>query len=145
LKYFHDPIPNRTCGECTACCTALGVDEFTKPQWETCHHVCKTGCEIYQARPASCRGFQCLWLKGYFGNDDHRPDKLGLIFQMQKDRRLGAVLVAWESWPGAAAKTGRYVLERIAKLRHIYLFSFGETKFRTIFGPGIEELKRAAG
>lgn len=145
MRYLHQPDgQQRACGDCTACCTALGVDELKKPLWAVCEHVCVDGCGIYEARPASCRGFECLWLKGWFGLDQHRPDKLGLIFQMQRDRKLGPILVCWESWPLAASKDpGRWILDRLSKQRYVYIYPWGEQKHRVIVGPKIEQLKRA--
>ena len=146
VKYLHDQIKGRTCGECTACCTSLGVEELSKPLWQRCEHVCEAGCAIYPDRPRSCHDFTCLWLHGFFGLDKHRPDKLGLIFAMQRDRKLGAILVAWESWPGAMSKDpGLYVLNRLSAQRYVYVFPFGEKTHRVIIGPGIEQMKKAAG
>jgi len=146
MKYLHDPIENRACGDCQACCTALGVDELSKPLWEPCANLCAEGCGIYADRPRSCHDFTCLWLKGYFGLDQHRPDKLGLIFAMQRDRKIGAILVAWESWLGAASRDpGKYVLDRLANHRFVYIFPFGENVHRVIVGPKIEQLKQLAG
>ena len=146
MKYLHDKIEGRTCGECTACCTSLGVVELEKPLWQRCEHVCEAGCGIYPDRPRSCHDFVCLWLHGYFGKDErHRPDKCGLIFSMQKDRKLGSLLVVWESWPGAASKDpGLYILTRLSAERYVYLFPFGEAKFRTILGPKIQEIRQLA-
>ena len=65
----------RSCGECTACCTALGVKELNKPAGDSCEkgiqigHVQSTtntivGCSTYKSRPKSCRAFECAWLQG---------------------------------------------------------------------------------
>lgn len=72
------------CGECRACCRALGVAELDKPEWQRCKHVCKAGCGIYEARPESCVKYSCLWLLSQSETDPLpprlRPDRCGVIF-----------------------------------------------------------------
>lgn len=63
----------RECGECTACCTTMIVPELNKPAHVSCTHA-KGGCEIYDGRPPTCAGWDCLWIKGHFRDRD-RPDK----------------------------------------------------------------------
>lgn len=74
----------RTCGECTACCIALAVQELDKPRYQSCSHLCDKGCATYDDRPGSCRDYQCLWFQGFLGEED-RPDKLGVIFTVTGD------------------------------------------------------------
>ena len=75
-------MDSRTCGACTACCTALGVTDLPvpKPDWTPCKHLCGAGCGVYARRPGSCREYQCLW-RGGVGDENERPDVLGLIFE----------------------------------------------------------------
>lgn len=75
-----NPSP-RACGGCTACCTALHVDELAKPEGTPCAHSrASRGCSAYASRPTSCRDFQCLWLRGLHATrPEHRPDRLGLM------------------------------------------------------------------
>jgi uncharacterized protein len=55
----------RECGACNLCCKLLGISEIKKPTGQWCGHVkCGKGCSIYDNRPNSCRGFDCLWLQG---------------------------------------------------------------------------------
>lgn len=37
------------------------------------------GCAIYARRPAACSGYRCSWLTGVVGNNDERPDTVGLV------------------------------------------------------------------
>lgn len=91
----------KQCGECTACCSVMKVEELDKPFYQTCQHVCATGCAIYHNRPASCRVWECGWRSGWIsGGDELRPDKLGVMFEW---RVIGgdSFLLVYEVWPGA--------------------------------------------
>lgn len=97
----------RTCGACTACCTVMGVHELAKARYEACENLCARGCRIYADRPASCRTFECQWLRGLLEVDgsvdpDLRPDACGVIFDYQPGTALGDVYTAWEVEPGAS-------------------------------------------
>lgn len=100
------PLPQfkRSCGECTACCTALAVEEIDKGVGVTCAHVCTKGCEIYSDRPKSCGDFSCLWLDGMFDLSE-RPDKLGIVWCYQKHEFAHVVetttLTGFQYLPGA--------------------------------------------
>ena len=76
--------PQRICGPCTACCTAMRVAELKKPCMVACGDVSPSGCTIYPTRPGGCRTFQCLWLAGEFA-DEHRPDRTGLVPTASQD------------------------------------------------------------
>lgn len=69
----------RRCGECSLCCTVLRVDELAKLGGTDClHQQAGGGCAIHPRRPAICRAYRCLWLRGRFGAAD-RPDRLGAV------------------------------------------------------------------
>lgn len=74
----------RSCGPCTACCTALAVRELDKPRYCACPRLGASGCAEYANRPDSCRDYQCLWLQGFLGEED-RPDRLGVIVTVTRD------------------------------------------------------------
>lgn len=62
----------RECGSCSLCCKLIAVVELTKIEGSWCAH-CKPGnqgCQIYENRPSSCRGFECGWLQ----TDDFGPE-----------------------------------------------------------------------
>lgn len=136
-EFIHNPVEGRSCGECTACCTAVAVEELKKPIWVTCQHVAPSGCSIYAERPESCRAFECLWRSGWFGIDRHRPDKFGVIMEFQENDRLGCLMLkAWEVRSGALdAPAVRYALERMARRMLIWIFPFEEKKRRQAMGP----------
>ncbi len=96
-------MTERTCGECTACCTNLGVQEIQKPEFEQCRHVCERGCAIYPERPSACMGYECLWLlDAEIVDTDDRPDKLGVIFSPSTSDFFGNHIQVSEVWSGAA-------------------------------------------
>lgn len=82
----------RKCGDCTACCTVMGVPELEKPGDEKCPNEGAKGCGIYGSRPESCRGYECLWLRGEF-NEDERPDQVGLLFNRGEIVGVGDVMM----------------------------------------------------
>ena len=97
------------CGKCTACCTVLGVQELKKPEYQPCTHLCETGCSIYGGRPKECQTYECFWLATNIKlqNDDLpvecRPDKIGVILEVEDNTALGGIVVTVrEVWPGAS-------------------------------------------
>lgn len=89
-------MSERSCGTCTACCTALAIEELDKPGFTACPHVRTNdangcaGCGVYETRPGCCRDFQCLWLQGHLREED-RPDQLGVIFTTTGHPDLGTI------------------------------------------------------
>lgn len=62
------------------CCKLMGVKSIDKPADSWCADCdIGKGCKIYDARPADCANFNCLWKKGMF-SQDHRPDKIKVIW-----------------------------------------------------------------
>ncbi|MEM9883228.1 MAG: hypothetical protein AAF800_09960 [Planctomycetota bacterium] len=109
------PPSARACGSCTACCHSLVIEELHKPAFADCAHACPHGggCKAYHDRPASCRGFRCLWLDGHLTEDD-RPDRLGVIFTTTHDDRVGVHPLVVEARPGAAQQPAvRRAVERL--------------------------------
>lgn len=112
-------IQPRSCGECRACCTVLGVRELEKPNYQRCDHECAKGCAIYASRPQTCRDYYCMWAQGLIeGDERRRPDKLGVVFDLNVTLD-GSFVRAWEVWPGARQNSAaHYLLEKtIAKKR----------------------------
>ena len=74
------------CGTCTACCNAFNVPEIGHVAGKWCKHCdVGVGCKIYNSRPPTCVGFQCLWLNNYEEGPANlpielRPDKCKVIF-----------------------------------------------------------------
>ena len=101
------PLSTRACGSCTACCTVKRIVELALPQWTRCPHECAAGCNVYAARPPTCRAYNCSWLLGDIpGDERQRPDRLGLIFDVVDEGCGAQSLVAWEVWPGASYDRG---------------------------------------
>ena len=78
------PLLRRSCGGCTACCTAVGVTSLEKPFWATCRHQGEGHCRIYADRPTECREYRCGWLSGLLP-EDMRPDQSGFLLSAQED------------------------------------------------------------
>jgi len=90
------------CGECTMCCKLLGVSELAKPSGLWCQHCTPgRGCQIYDARPSTCRDFECGWLASD-GPPELRPDKIHLIVTGES-KELGSYVVHIDpNYPHAA-------------------------------------------
>jgi len=88
-------VPGRACGECTVCCTAMAIDkaDIQKDAGVTCRH-CKSGCTIYETRPALCRDYYCGWRQLPILDDSWRPDKSGVFVELEPvDGQTGLSLV----------------------------------------------------
>lgn len=91
--------PERSCGECTLCCTVLRVDELRKLGGISCAALGARGCTVYARRPHICRAYRCLWLQGQLDAGD-RPDRVGAVLDIVFEG--GATLLAIrEATPGA--------------------------------------------
>ncbi|HUQ69252.1 MAG TPA: hypothetical protein VM165_07010 [Planctomycetaceae bacterium] len=116
LNVAAEPDPQRSCGSCTACCAVLAVVELRKPMRCACPHQAHDGCRIYADRPASCRQFNCLWLRGGLPADEAwRPDRLGVLFDsFTRATDDQPQLTALEVFPDVfASETGATLLRRI--------------------------------
>ncbi|OYY75939.1 MAG: zinc/iron-chelating domain-containing protein [Sphingomonas sp. 28-62-20] len=74
-------LADRTCGDCTACCTVLTVNtpEFSKPAGTPCVNLRAGGCGIHDVRPGICRTWFCAWRRVATMPDAARPDRSGLL------------------------------------------------------------------
>jgi hypothetical protein len=100
------PVPDRSCGTCTACCTEVAVESVGKPHQCRCEHQTYTGCGIYDARPSQCRVFYCLWRMG-FGTGDDRPDRSGVLLYLDAGTPITGLpyaLTVVEVTPGAVGR-----------------------------------------
>ncbi|WP_010215786.1 YkgJ family cysteine cluster protein [Sphingomonas sp. PAMC 26621] len=77
-------LAERTCGDCTVCCTALVVDtpEFAKPAGTPCVHLTGKGCGIHPVRPPICRTWFCAWRRVASLTEETRPDRSGLLVSL---------------------------------------------------------------
>ena len=79
--------PERSCGECIACCITLRIEDqqLRKPAGEPCQHLNECGgCSIYPQRPQVCRSWICGWklLEGL--GDEWRPDRCGVLIRFNE-------------------------------------------------------------
>lgn len=77
-------VPGRECGECTACCVNLLIEDgdFKKPADQACDHMVeKGGCKIYAQRPSVCQDWHCAWRFMAQLGDEWRPDTSGILLR----------------------------------------------------------------
>lgn len=80
------------CGGCTMCCKLLDIAELDKPKDKWCPDCAiGLGCTIYDARPAPCRDFACLWLESQSTANplpgSLRPDRSRMMLYFSEDRK----------------------------------------------------------
>lgn len=132
------PVVGRSCGECTACCTVLGVRELEKKPWQNCQHICGNGCAIYAERPGSCKEFSCFWLSGDFGNEEMRPDKYGIIVDARGLREADLPYLAVREVEAGAFDRPKvkYWLNRLVTEVTLFLIGYGgDVDNAQIVGP----------
>lgn len=106
----------RSCGSCSACCTALAVVErLKKPAGERCKHLTTTEqCAIYHCRPLDCAGYFCAWRLGPARfHDDERPDRTGVVLTPRFLREGGMCLTA-QGITDQAVQDAREYLEGVS-------------------------------
>lgn len=79
----HD---DRPCGDCIACCVVTLIDtpELQKPEGEVCPNCVSGGCAVYDTRPGVCRTFNCAWKRIPSMPPETRPDRLGVMFTLER-------------------------------------------------------------
>ncbi len=113
---FVAPLDSNDCGECTACCDILGIQELGKPYYARCAHL-GSNCTIYETRPAACRCYRCAWHLGLLGDrPDWRPDKLGLLIELNSEG-VGTRINVFEVQPGALAVNESRLTHLLTRLR----------------------------
>lgn len=81
-------VPNRVCGECTACCVVLQIDDdkLNKPENQPCiNMVEKGGCKIYKERPTTCQDWHCAWRFMAQLGEEWRPDLSGILLRSDEN------------------------------------------------------------
>jgi hypothetical protein len=127
-------LQEQTCGGCTACCYAIGVEELGKPYFRHCEHQKASSCRIHETKPGSCKRYKCLYLQGAV---KVRPDELGFIFQVYKDDKENMILevIEIEDCPRSKWEKMSAILSEILngyKVDAIKLFCW-DTKIATDF------------
>jgi hypothetical protein len=111
------------------CCKVPYIEEFDKPAGVWCRHaVAGEGCAIYGERPASCRGFYCLWMQDASFGPEWKPEKAKFVVYVQRNGVNLQIGVdpgfpnAWmrppfyaqiKRWAAEGAERGRFVFVRI--------------------------------
>ncbi|WP_093663973.1 YkgJ family cysteine cluster protein [Sphingomonas gellani] len=77
-------LADRSCGDCTLCCTVLKVDapDLKKAAGTPCRHLGSGGCSIHAVRPQICRTWFCVWRRVGSLPDEARPDRSGLLVSL---------------------------------------------------------------
>jgi hypothetical protein len=99
-------VAGRSCGTCTLCCKAVGVEEIAKPGGVWCQH-CVSGkqCTIYESRFPSCRTFYCEWMMEKGLGPEWKPDRAKFVLvKTDAGRHLSACVdpgypLAWRRSP----------------------------------------------
>jgi hypothetical protein len=83
---FGPSQDDRPCGDCIACCVLPQIDspELQKPEGVICPNCTGKGCAIYDSRPQVCRTFNCAWKRIASMPLETRPDRLGVMFTIER-------------------------------------------------------------
>lgn len=79
------------CGTCNMCCKLFSLPELSKPAGVWCKHCVPgsaNGCKIYDARPAMCQEFRCVWILTPALGPEWRPDAAGFVMRVNGGRML---------------------------------------------------------
>ncbi|WP_054157103.1 hypothetical protein [Rhizobium sp. AAP43] len=105
-------VADRECGECALCCILPDIDVLDKPANIRCGHCLSGGgCDAYDARPATCRDFFCLWRTDESLSEEWEPSRAHMMLYEQGPQLT--VLVdpafpdAWRQPPYAEALQAR--------------------------------------
>jgi len=81
-------VSGRECGECTACCVVLLIDDekFYKSADKACVNLMpQGGCKIYQQRPSVCQEWYCAWRFMAQLDESWRPDRSGILLRSDEN------------------------------------------------------------
>lgn len=140
-RHLATIIAERPCGDCSVCCTALGVPEVTEPG-EACQHLTteRGGCSIYRRRPKQCVAYQCLWRTGALTSFD-RPDRVGFVLSVKVLLPGIRVLDCIEMREGAVDLRFDEVLAIAVHLGWVLGVKYLHTPEATfLYGPGAETI-----
>ncbi len=132
----------RTCGPCTACCKTHKICELDKPVGKWCPHcIPGQGCQIYQSRPESCKGFRCEWLKGD-GEERHRPDRVRHVLDYISTGTsfTRGILQIWEAMEGGLLHPRVQGWTKCALVNGIWVSHLYLSGKKKLFVPGGEVL-----
>src|SRR3569833_133922 len=90
-------LPGRERGAGNICSTVKPISvDIVKPPGITCQHCTAEGCAVYETRWDVCIGYLCGWKWAPFLGEDMRPDKSGLLFDIEQnpvDDYIGEVTI----------------------------------------------------
>jgi hypothetical protein len=99
---MDEALAERPCGDCTVCCTVkpINTPELTKAPGLACRHcLAPGGCGIYETRFPVCREYRCAWKILAWIPEDLRPDRCGVLIDIDESsapgRELEATLLAF--------------------------------------------------
>lgn len=88
-------VLGRKCGECTACCVTLRIEEAALKKYADvpCPNLRPEGCcGIYSSRPDVCRNWYCGWRLMEHLDDSWRPDRSEIILRLHAGAEGGLIL-----------------------------------------------------
>jgi hypothetical protein len=96
-------VSDRDCGECTACCVTLRIEEsqLRKAADVPCPHLKGQGCSIYADRPQVCRSWYCGWRYLAQLGDEWRPDRSKVLIRLREEPIPGVILQPLEAPEGS--------------------------------------------
>lgn len=123
------------------CCKVYRIDDLQKPAGKWCTHCAiGKGCKIYEARPAQCRAFECLWLQDDLMPPNWKPEISKVVFSIYPSTGFiygqvdpGAPF-AWQKEPylGLLRAWAEHLLE---EQRHLLIFVNGNATLIMPTGP----------
>jgi hypothetical protein len=126
-RLFGPLVAGRECGDCTACCFEITIEEpeIAKPPRQACVHCRADGCAIHAIRPAICRSWFCAWRRIADLPDHLRPDRSGMMACMVENPAAQSplerlyIIVQWLD--GAPIAKSAEADELLARLRRYAL------------------------
>ena len=105
MAHHSRPLSSRKFGDCTLCCTYLGIDKVDgsglwKNPWVKCEFSTGRSCMKYTERPQPCRDFHCLWRESNDVPKRFRPDKVKAILTASDERNAIVVHCLERNKPG---------------------------------------------
>jgi hypothetical protein len=98
------------------CCKVLHIAELEKRAGQWCAQVqVGKGCGSYDARPATCRSYYCMWMQDRSLGPEWKPDRAKFVVHWQRNGQNLQVAVD-PSFPNAWMKEPYYSrLKRLAR------------------------------
>lgn len=134
FRQYTELLTPRKCGDCQACCIALGIPSINKAPGDRCRYQCSGGCNIYASKPKACNDYLCWWAMGVPLME--RPDKSGIIIDTIISERVGEQVCARELVNDAWLRPkNRKAIERIANVAIVFIVNVGGLSIKKILGP----------